>query len=173
MIVLVLRLEVQFLIFPHESSRGFSLRLFGRAIQAIWIAIFLLTVLDEVYPFPLIPPLPFYAIRCIKLLLFFVLGYLTPFGFWRFRSLGFGIFLAFVSAAFVEVLQRWLGNGHAFHWYELLVKVLLIFFGYCTGCGSVHKRLGAVDDTVKGVAPEWLPEPGRRLTGTRHPIDKM
>jgi hypothetical protein len=142
-------------------------------MQSIWIAISLLTVLDEIYPFPLISPLSFYSIWCIKLLLFFLVGYLAPFGFWRFQSLVLGILLAFVSATFVEVLQGWLGNGHAFHWYELLVKMLLIFCGYCTGCGGVYKRLDTVDESIRGVDPEWLPERGRRLTGPRHSIDKF
>jgi glycopeptide antibiotics resistance protein len=155
------------LTFPHESSRGFSLRLFGRSIQVIWMGILGLTVLSEIYPFPLIPPLPFYTIRCTKLLLFFLVGYVVPFGFWRFRSLGVGIIFAFASTVFIEVLQGWLGHGHALHWYEMLVKVILIFGGYCMGCGGVYKRLGTVDESVRGVDPEWLSERPRRSGGLR------
>ena len=150
------------LIFPHESSHGFSLRLFGRSIQVAWIGIFGLTVLSEIYPFPLIPPLPFYTVRCTKLFLFFLVGYVAPFGFWRMRSLNFGILLAFASAVFIEVLQGWLGHGHAFHWYEMLMKMILIFYGVCVGCGRVDKKLGTVDESLKGVDPEWRPERARR-----------
>jgi len=155
------------LIFPHESSRGFSLRLFGRSIQAIWIGIFGLTVLSEIYPFPLMPPLPFYTVQCIKLLLFFLVGYVLQFGFWRSRSSGLGILFAFASAVSIEVLQGWLRQGHAFHWYEMLIKAIVIFGGYCMGCGSVYKRLETVDESLRGIDPEWLPERARRLAGSR------
>jgi glycopeptide antibiotics resistance protein len=155
------------LIFPHESSREFSLRLFGRSIQAIWIGTLGLTVLSEIYPFPLIPPVRFYIVRCTKVLLFFLVGYVAPFGFWRFRSLVLGILFASASALFIELLQGWLGHGHAFHSYEMLIKVILIFGGYCMGCGRVYKILGTVDESLKGVDPEWLPERPRPLTGSR------
>lgn len=139
----------------QQNPGGFSLRLFGKSIRIVWIAIFVLTVLDEVYPFPLIPPLPFYTIWCIKLLLFFLIGYVAPFGFLGLKSLDLGVLLAFVSAAFIEAAQGMLGHGHAFHWYELLVKMALILVGFIMGLGSVHKRLARVNGRLGGASPEW------------------
>jgi hypothetical protein len=106
----------------------------------IWLIIFALTIVSEVYPFPLIPPLPFYSIWCTKLLLFLVLGYLAPLAFWRFNALNRGILLAAGSAALVEVLQGILGHGHAFHWYELLIKLALILPGFIVGLEAVHDQ---------------------------------
>ncbi len=129
---------------PLHSDRpkpaGLSIRAFSKSLRIAWLVIFALTVVSEVYPFPLIPPLPFYSIWFTKLLLFLVLGYMAPLAFWRFNALNRGILLAAGSAAFVEVLQGILGHGHSFHWYELLVKLALILPGFIVGLGAVHDQ---------------------------------
>jgi hypothetical protein len=118
----------------------FSIRSFSKSLRIGWLIVFAITVLSEVYPFPLLPPGPFYSIWTVKLLLFLVLGYMAPLAFWRFNALNRGIVLAAGSAAFVEFLQGTLGHGHAFHWYELLVKLALILAGFIVGLGAVHDR---------------------------------
>ena len=91
---------------PLDSDRpkpaGLSLRAFSKSLRIAWLVVFALTVISEVYPFPLLPPLPFYTIWCAKLLLFLILGFLAPLAFWRFNALNRGILLAAGSAAFVE-----------------------------------------------------------------------
>ena len=119
---------------------GFSIRSFSKGLRITWLVIFAVTIVSEVYPFPLLPPAPFYSIWGVKLLLFLVLGFIGPLAFWRFNALNRGIMLAAGSAAFVEVLQGALGHGHAFHWYELLVKLGLILAGFIVGLGAVHDR---------------------------------
>jgi hypothetical protein len=124
----------------HSKPAGLSLRAFSKSFRTAWLVVFALTIVSEVYPFPLIPPLPFYSIWCAKLLLFLILGFLAPLAFRRFNALNRGILLAAGSAAFVEVLQGILGHGHAFHWYELLIKLALILPGFIVGLGAVHDQ---------------------------------
>jgi hypothetical protein len=124
----------------HAKPSGFSIRGFSRSLRITWLVIFAVTIVSEVYPFPLLPPGPFYSIWGVKLLLFLVLGYIGPLAFWRFNALNRGIVLAAGSAAFVEVLQGTLGHGHSFHWYELLVKLGLILAGFIVGLGAMHDR---------------------------------
>jgi len=123
-----------------DIQPGFSVRVFSKFLRILWCAIFALTVVSEVYPFPLLPPIPFYTIWCTKLVLFLVLGYMAPLTFWRFNALNRGVLLAAGSASLVEGLQGILGHGHAFHWYELLVKLALILLGFVVGLEAVHDR---------------------------------
>lgn len=83
-------------------------------------------------------PFPFYVIKCAKLVLFLVLGYLAPLAFWRFNALNRGVMLAAGSSALIEGLQGILGNGHAFHWYELLMKLVLILLGFIAGLEAIY-----------------------------------
>jgi hypothetical protein len=124
----------------QSKPAGFSIRSFSRSLRIGWLVIFAITIVSEVYPFPLLPPGPFYSIWGGKLLLFLILGYMGPLAFWRFNALNRGIVLAAGSAAFVEFLQGTLGHGHSFHWYELLVKLALILAGFIVGLGAVHDR---------------------------------
>jgi hypothetical protein len=80
----------------------FSIRSFGKSLRISWLIVFAITILSEVYPFPLLPPGLFYTIWAVKLLLFLVLGYMAPLAFWWFNALNRGIVLAAGSAAFVE-----------------------------------------------------------------------
>jgi hypothetical protein len=132
--------EVSSTSFDHPEPVRFSLLASSKTLRFTWFGIFTLTVFSEVYPFPLIPPLPFYSIWCAKLLLFLVLGYMAPLTFWHFNALNRGILLAAGSASFVEGLQGILGHGHAFHWHELLVKLALILLGFIAGLEAVHDR---------------------------------
>ncbi len=105
----------------------------------------------EVIPLPLLPPLPFYSYKVMKVLFFIALGYLAPLAFWRFNALTRGIFLAAISATFVETLQGLIHSGHSFHWYEMLLKLGLILLGFTRALdgryeqrislGRIHIRL--------------------------------
>jgi hypothetical protein len=119
---------------------AFRLQVFHWRIGVIWSAAFAITVVSEIYPFPLLPPVPFYSIWCAKLALFVILGYMTPLFFWRFNDLNRGVLFAAVSASFVEILQGVIGRGHSFHWYELFVKLGLILFGFIFGLDAVYER---------------------------------
>lgn len=114
---------------PH-SANAISLRVFTRGLRILWIATAAITILLEVIPIPLMPPIPFYAYCSTKVLLFLMLGYLAPLAFWPFNVLNRGIILAAFSACCVESLQALLRHGHSFHWYELVAKLLLILFGF-------------------------------------------
>jgi hypothetical protein len=124
----------------HAKADSFSLRLFGPLMRSSWLVVMAVTVISEVYPFPLLPPVPFYTIWAIKLLFFFVLGYLAPLTFWRFNALNRGVGFAALSASFVEVLQGSVGHGHSFHWYELLVKLALILLGFVLALEAIYDR---------------------------------
>ncbi len=123
---------------PHDSA--LSLRAFGAGARFVWLLIFTITVVSDVYPFPLLPPLVFYTIWGIKLLLFFLLGYVAPLAFWRFNALNRGVTLAALSATFVEAVQGIVGHGHSFHWYELIVKLALILLGFGLALEAVYDR---------------------------------
>ena len=72
-----------------------------------------------------------------------VIGILTPLAFWRFNALNRGLLYAALSAAFVETLQAIVNrghSGHAFHWYELAVKLVLILFGFSIGLDIRYER---------------------------------
>ncbi|MGC2657818.1 MAG: hypothetical protein WA324_07555 [Bryobacteraceae bacterium] len=137
----------------HPRPVGLSLLAFSRSLRAAWVVVFALTVASEVYAFPLMAPLPFYVIACSKLLLFLVQGFLAPLAFWRFNALNRGVVLAVCSASLVEGLQGILRHGHAFHWYELLIKLALILAGFVAGLGAVHDReivIGPLRITLAG-----------------------
>jgi hypothetical protein len=55
-------------------------------------------------------------------------------------ALNRGIAFAALSATIIEVLQGIIGNGHSFHWYELLVKLLLILVGFMFGLDARFER---------------------------------
>lgn len=109
-------------------------------MRLFWIAIAVIIIAIEVMPIPLMPPVPFYAYCGTKALLFVLLGFFAPFAFWRFNALNRGIFLASISAICVESLQGLLRNGHSFHWYELILKLILIFIGFAFALDALFER---------------------------------
>jgi hypothetical protein len=90
------------------------------------------------------PPPIYYPWQILKLLGFIVIGILTPLAFWRFNALNRGLLYAALSAAFVESMQAIVSRGHftghAFHWYELVVKIVLILFGFAIGLDIRYER---------------------------------
>lgn len=116
------------------------LRVFTSFMRSLWIVIILLTIASELVPVPVFPPELHYSIKFAKGLLFVLAGYLLPLTFWRFNSLNRGIVFASFSAGLVETLQGVFGNGHSFHWYELLLKVALVLFGFILALDARYER---------------------------------
>ena len=104
------------------------LPVFGPLMRSVWALVLSATILSEVLP---IPPmsLTLYCVYCAtKAVLFLAVGYLTPLAFWRCDHRGF-IAVAACSCGF-EVLQSLVSQGHAFHWYEMILKMVLIIIGF-------------------------------------------
>ena len=118
-----------------------QLRVFGAVSKTIWGIIAAVTVISEVVPVPLMPPVPFYSYCAAKLVCFVALGYLAPLAFWRFNALNRGILLGAISATVVESLQGLLHHGHSFHWYELIVKLGLILLGFALALDARYKHM--------------------------------
>jgi hypothetical protein len=109
------------------------MKVFTPTLRTLWITTVAVTVLVEVILLPTnppLPPVPHYAYKTLKAVLFVSVGYLAPLAFWHFNALTRGIMLAFVSAMCVETLQGLIGRGHSFHWYEMLLKLGLILLGF-------------------------------------------
>ena len=114
------------------------LPVFGPMVRSIWAVVLTATVLSEVLPIPPMTPVSFYSYCAGKAVMFLVVGYLTPLAFWRFDDRGF--LAAAACATFVETLQGIVGHGHSFHWYEMGVKLMLIFFGFVLALEARYER---------------------------------
>jgi hypothetical protein len=123
-----------------QPAGALRLPVFGFAAKSFWAIVVAITVVTEVIPIPLMPPLPFYSFGVSKLISFVALGYLAPLAFRRFNALNRGILLATISAACVESLQGLLHHGHSFHWYEMAVKLTLILLGFALGLDVCYDR---------------------------------
>jgi hypothetical protein len=128
----------------RQESGQLHLRVFSPATKSLWAAVVAITVVCEVMPIPLLSPLPFYSYCAFKLICFVALGYIAPLAFWRFNALNRGISLATISAACVESLQGLLHHGHSFHWYELVVKLALILFGFALALDARYERMVSI-----------------------------
>jgi hypothetical protein len=138
-----------------------SLKVFTPAMRLTWVAVVAVTVLSEVLLLPTnppLPPLPHYFYKICKALLFIAVGYLAPLSFWRFNALNRGILLAAISAVFVETLQGTIGKGHSFHWYEMLMKLALILFGFaCALDARYEHRISAGVFQIQLSSPNLRP----------------
>lgn len=126
---------------PHITI--INVHVFGMPIRMWFVALVALMVIGELTSVPMWPPPIFYPYCALKLLGFILIGILTPIAFWRFNALNRGLLYAAVSAVFVETLQAVVNrghSGHAFHWYELVVKLLLILFGFSIGLDIRYER---------------------------------
>jgi hypothetical protein len=126
----------------RAKQPGGALRLpvFGAAAKSFWAVLVAITVVMELIPVPLMPPLLYYSYAVSKLISFVALGYVAPLAFHRFNALNRGIVLATISAACVESLQGLLHHGHSFHWYEMAVKLTLILLGFALGLDVCYDR---------------------------------
>jgi len=119
------------------------LKVFTPTLRTTWLLIVAVTIVSEVILLPTnppLPPIPHYAYKIFKVLLFISVGYLAPLAFWRFNALNRGIMLAAISSAAVESLQGIIGHGHGFHWYELLIKLALILIGFALALDARYEH---------------------------------
>lgn len=115
-------------------SKSLSLHIFNAATRTLWVVLAGITVVSEIIPTPHVRALLFYGLYGpAKLLCFLAVGFLTPLAFALLNSLNWGIGFAVLSAATIEALQGLIGNGHRFHWYELLAKLGVIIVGFALG----------------------------------------
>jgi hypothetical protein len=138
--------------YPLQGIRAFS-----TAFQLAWMAAAAVTVTLEVIPAHF-SPVVFYSYKTLKILLFLVVGYLTPLSFWRFDKMSFGFGFAAVSAALIELLQGVIGNGHKFSWIELLGKLALIGFGFIVALDARYERAILIGHLRLRLVGEHLPE---------------
>jgi hypothetical protein len=111
---------------------------------ALWSALAALTVVSGVVPIPHMTPILHYGIYGpLKMACFLMIGYFTPLAFASFSVLNRGFAFAAASAAAVEILQGFIGNGHSFHVYELTIKWFVIPFGFMFGLDA--RTEGALD----------------------------
>jgi hypothetical protein len=134
-----------------------TVRIFGSTFHLLWLAIVITTVFLEVMPAHF-EPVVFYPYKCTKVILFLVLGYLTPLTFWRFNALNRGLFFAAASAVSVELLQNLIGNGHRFSWLELVAKLAIIAFGFVFALDTRYEREIAIAGLHLRLVSEKLPD---------------
>lgn len=141
---------------PH---RALVLRLpvFTAWMRGFWFAAVLATVISETVYVPLMAPVYFYSYCAMKGFFFLLVGYLAPLAFWRFNALNRGILYAALSSTAVEALQLLVPNGHRFHWYELVLKLAVILFGFALALDARYERETAagpirvvLDDNIRG-----------------------
>lgn len=121
-------------------TRGFSVEMFGPAMQRIWALIAIATVVAEISPAAGLPLPVFYTYKSAKVVLFFLLGYCTTLAYYRFSKLNRGLLLALASATLIEALQALTGHGHRFSVFELVAKVFLIALGFAVGLDARYER---------------------------------
>lgn len=132
-------------VLPKHQPRNFvvNINAFSISIRILFVVIVSAMVIGELTSVPMWPPAIFYPYCFIKLVGFVVIGILTPIAFWRFNALNRGLLYAALSAAFVETMQAIVNrghSGHAFHWYELAVKLVLILLGFSLGLDIRYER---------------------------------
>jgi hypothetical protein len=114
--------------------KSISIRIFNASTRTFWMMLAAIAVVSETIPTPHVGPLFFYGLYGpAKVICFLALGFLTPLAFALLSSLNRGIGFALLSTTIIEALQGLIGNGHRFHWYELLVKLVVIFIGFAFG----------------------------------------
>ena len=123
------------------TMKRFGFSVFSDYSRVLWLAVATITIVSEIVPNPQLRAVLFYGLYSpAKLLCFLALGFLTPLAFARHRELNRGIAFAAVSAALIEGLQGLVGNGHSFHWYELVAKLIVILFGFVLGLDARYER---------------------------------
>jgi L-asparagine transporter-like permease len=107
-------------------------------MRSVWGAVLVATILSEVLP-PPTTSLTVYCLYCTtKIVLFLAVGYLTPLAFWRCDHRG--LFVVALCSCLFEVLQSLVSQGHAFHWYEMILKMILIIFGFAVALEARDER---------------------------------
>ena len=146
------------LVYSKHHPRIFTVHVnaFSASIRIVFVFLVAVLIFTELASVPLWPPAIFYPYQILKLAGFIAVGLLTPLAFWRFNALNRGLLYAAISAAFVETMQAVVNrghSGHAFHWYELAVKLVLIMFGFSVGLDIRYERqikLGPIQFMLHG-----------------------
>ena len=128
----------------HSFAR--SVEVFTLQFRLLWFTVAIATVILEVIPVHLPPPV-FYTYKVTKCILFAALGYLTPLTFWRFNHLNLGLLFATVSATAIELLQGVIGHGHSLSGVELVAKLVIIFAAFAAALDARYEcsiNLGGV-----------------------------
>lgn len=118
-----------------------SLRIFTPACKILWLSTALLISVVEIFPFDNLHVRPafFYSYEFFKAAAFVGLGFEVPFVFWRFNSLNRGLVISLLSAAAIEVIQMFV-MGHRPDIFELILKGILIMFGFTLGLLQRHDQ---------------------------------
>lgn len=117
-----------------KTKMEVPVQIFGAYTKTVWALLAGVTIVSEIIPTPHVRALFFYGLYGpAKIICFLALGFLTPLAFELLNGLNRGIGFALLSAAVFEVLQALIGNGHRFHWYELLVKLGIVMVGFAFG----------------------------------------
>lgn len=116
-----------------------SLRIFTPGWKIFWLATVLLVNLVEIFPFDNlhVPQTLFYSYEFAKGVAFVGLGFELPLAFWQFNSLNRGLVVSLLSAAAIEGIQMFV-MGHRLDLLELLLKGVLIMFGFTLGILRRH-----------------------------------
>ena len=139
----------------HAPAR--SITILNATFRLAWITVVAITVMAEVMPAHFAPAV-FYSYKVAKGFLFLTLGYLTPLTFWRFHSLNRAFLFAAASASAVELLQKFIGNGHSFSFVELLAKLAVIAFGFLLALDACYEREIRVGPLRVRLVSEHLPD---------------
>jgi hypothetical protein len=111
-----------------------TVSMFGLAIRGCWFLMLTSTLTMELVPLSAgfeaqFSPLIFHSYQAAKLAAFFILGFLAPLAWWRYKSLGIGVLFAIATTAVVEIGQAFI-PGHRASAIELAVKLALLFTGF-------------------------------------------
>jgi hypothetical protein len=118
-----------------------GIEIFTRSLRFSWILVAAITVMSEVGRVPVMTPFVHYGLYGpTKALIFLLLGFLTPLAFLSLNALNRGIVFAAVSTGVIELLQRRIGSGHSFHWYELALKISFILLGTIVALDARYHR---------------------------------
>ncbi len=131
-----------------------SLRIFSPACKIFWLVTAVLISVIEIFPFDNLHVRPafFYSYEVLKAAAFVGLGFEVPLVFWRFNSLNRGLVFSLVSAAAIEEIQMF-AMGHRPNIFELILKGILILFGFTLGLLQRHdEQLSVLGIRVRLIA---------------------
>jgi len=122
---------------PSSRAATVSIAMFTHAEKALWIVLLACSLGSELIP---LPPaiqahftyLGFYAYVAVKLLLFFIFGFVTQIAWWKYTALTAAEVVSILATAGVEIGQ-WFIPGHRASGVEFLVKLMLLFAGTLAG----------------------------------------
>lgn len=113
-----------------KSSREFFVPILNVKLLFLWSCLAALILLAEVMPVPYMSPMTFYSLFLLKGVAFVSLGFLIPLTYERFDGVVRALLFSLGIALLTELLQKVLQHGHSFVWYELLIKPVLILWGF-------------------------------------------